>query len=96
MHEETDPVIGDTDVGISILEEISPFWPPKIQVVMNETQVERQAVFGSVKLFTDMPLEQLTSLPNPNRHFLLKRGGVPTVLDHFPPELEVDAKEFDF
>lgn len=96
MHEETDPVIGDGDVGISIQEEISPFWPPKIQKVMDETQVERQEVFGSVKLFTDMTPGQLAMRPNPNRHFLVRRAGVATVLDYFPEELEIESKEFDF
>ena len=96
MNEETDPVIGDGDVGISILEEISPFWSLKIQKVMDETQVERQEVFGSVKLLTDMFPGQRSIRPNPNRHFLVRRSGIAVVLDHFPEELEIDSKEFDF
>lgn len=96
MHEETDPVIGDTDIGITIIEDISPFWSPRIRQVMKETQVDRQEVFGSVKLFIDMTPEQLALRPSPNRHFLVKRSGVAMILDRFPEELEINVKEFDF
>lgn len=96
MHEETDPVIGDTDIGVTIIEDINPFWPPRVKKVMEETQVERQEVFGSVKLFTDRTPDQPAVRTNPNRHFLVRRLGIAMVLDHFPEELEIDSKEFDF
>lgn len=96
MHEEIDPVIYDTDVGESIIDDISPHWPERIQRVVNETKVNRQDVFGSVKLYTDMTVEQRTSRPKPNRHFLVTRSGVATVLEYFPEELEMDTKEFNF
>lgn len=96
MHEEVDPVIDDTDIGISIMEEISPFWPERIQQVIKQTRVSRHDVFESVKLFTDMTTEQRSSLPRPNRHFLVRRGSLVAILDHFPEELVINVEEFDF
>lgn len=96
MHEEIDPVIFDTDVGESILETISPFWPPPMQRLIEETAVSRLDVFGSVKKFTDLTPNQRNNRPRPNRHFLLRRAGVAVILDSFPKELITKEGEFDF
>lgn len=96
MHEEIDPVIADTDIGVTIIGDILPFWDPKIQGVVGRTKVNRRGVFGSIKAYTDLSPDQRSKRPFPNRHFLLTVNGEPTILDEFPAELKIDAKEFDF
>lgn len=96
MHEEVDPVIEDTDIGTTIMEDIRPFWPERVQWVIEKTAVSRDWVFGSVRLFAQMSTEQRLGRPKPNRHFLIGNDGAPQVLEHFPSYLDIDAKEFDF
>lgn len=96
MHEDVDPVIFDTDVGITIIEDIAPFWPERVQQVIDRTKVSRGEVFGSVKLFTDMTAGGNASGQRPSRHFLVRFNDVPVILGKFPEELAIDIKEFDF